>query len=74
MRVFWGALTMIAEDLRSSFFWIGLEALFGPDSNTGEITYKIAFKHSVSQTRPTGPNLSAIILAVISRSAGFIFC
>ncbi len=42
MRMFWAALSSYASDIRYSFFWVGLEALFGPDGNTGEITYKLA--------------------------------
>lgn len=42
MRMYWAALTNSAADIRYSLFWIGLEALFGPDGNTGEITYKLS--------------------------------
>jgi hypothetical protein len=42
MRMFWAALSSYAPDIRYSLFWVGLEALFGPDGNTGEITYKLA--------------------------------
>jgi hypothetical protein len=42
MRLLWAALTMYPEDLRYSLFWVGLEALFGPDDNSGEITYKLS--------------------------------
>jgi hypothetical protein len=42
MRMFWAALASYQADVRYSLFWIGLEALFGPDGNTGEITYKLA--------------------------------
>jgi hypothetical protein len=42
MRMFWAALSSYASDIRYSLFWVGLEALFGPDGNTGEITYKLA--------------------------------
>jgi hypothetical protein len=42
MRMYWAGLTNSAADIRYSLFWIGLEALFGPDGNTGEITYKLS--------------------------------
>jgi hypothetical protein len=41
LRSVWGALTMNSEDLRYSLFWIGLEALLGPD-DSGEIVYKLS--------------------------------
>jgi len=41
-RSFWGALTVGSEDVRFSLFWIGLEALLGPEGNTGEVAYKLA--------------------------------
>ena len=42
VRSFWGALTVGSEDVRFSLFWIGLEALLGPEGNTGEVAYKLA--------------------------------
>ena len=42
MRMFWAALSSYQADVRYALFWVGLEALFGPDGNTGEITYKLA--------------------------------
>jgi Apea-like HEPN len=42
MRLFWAGLTSYAPDLRYSLFWIGLEALFGPKDNSGEISYKLS--------------------------------
>jgi hypothetical protein len=42
LRAFWAGLTSYARDLRYPLFWIGLEALFGPEDNTGEITYKLS--------------------------------
>jgi hypothetical protein len=41
LRSIWGALTMSSEDLRYSLFWVGLEALLGPDGS-GEIVYKLS--------------------------------
>ena len=35
-------LSGLAADIRYSLFRIGLEAVFGPDANTGEITYKLS--------------------------------
>jgi hypothetical protein len=41
LRAFWAALTMYPADYRYPFFWMGLEALFGADDNSGEISYKL---------------------------------
>jgi hypothetical protein len=41
LRAIWAALTMYPPDHRYTFFWVGLEALFGPDS-AGETTYKLS--------------------------------
>jgi|SRR5665213_121201 len=46
MRMFWAGLSGYAVDIRYSLLWIGLEALFGPDGNTGEITYKLSQRAS----------------------------
>lgn len=42
IRSFWSALLMRYTDIRYSLFWIGLEALFGPDNSGSEITYKLS--------------------------------
>jgi len=42
VRSVWGALITPASDIRYSFYWIGLESMFGPDGNSGEITYKLS--------------------------------
>jgi hypothetical protein len=42
VRALWAGLTMYAEDIRYSLFWIGLESLFGADQDSGEISYKLA--------------------------------
>ena len=39
-RFFWEALTTYRSDFRYTSFWIGMEALFGPN-DAGETTYKI---------------------------------
>ena len=41
-RSFWAALVTPERDIRYSLFWIGIEALFGPDNSGGEITYKLS--------------------------------
>jgi hypothetical protein len=41
-RSFWAALVTPERDIRYSLFWIGIEALFGPESSSGEITYKLS--------------------------------
>jgi hypothetical protein len=40
-RSVWASLHVNREDVRYLFFWVALEALFGPDS-PGEITHRIA--------------------------------
>jgi len=42
LRALWAALTMYSADIRYSLFWVGLEALFGADDSSGEISYKLA--------------------------------
>lgn len=42
MRSVWAALVMPHKDIRYSLFWIGLEALFGPENSGSEITYKLS--------------------------------
>jgi hypothetical protein len=42
MRSVWAALVMPHRDIRYSLFWIGLEALFGPENSGGEIIYKLS--------------------------------
>jgi hypothetical protein len=41
MRACWAALTMSSADRRYPFFWMGLESLFGPDDNAGELSFKL---------------------------------
>jgi hypothetical protein len=41
LRLFWVGLTTYNEDIRYPFFWIALEALFGPEGSTGEIAYRL---------------------------------
>jgi hypothetical protein len=41
-RSFWAALVTPERDIRYSLFWIGIEALLGPDNSSGEITYKLS--------------------------------
>jgi hypothetical protein len=40
LRFFWAGLTSYQRDFRYTFFWVGLEALFGPN-DIGETTYKL---------------------------------
>lgn len=42
IRALWTGLTSYSADIRYSLFWIGLEALFGADDSSGEITYKLS--------------------------------
>jgi hypothetical protein len=42
LRALWAALTTNEEDIRYSLLWIALEALFGDESNSGEISHKLA--------------------------------
>jgi hypothetical protein len=42
MRTLWAGLTSYSADIRYSLFWVALEALFGADDNSGEISYKLA--------------------------------
>lgn len=42
VRALWAGLTMYSVDVRYSLFWVGLEALFGAEDNSGEISYKLA--------------------------------
>lgn len=42
MRALWGALTTNEADIRYSLLWIALEALFGDEGTSGEITHKLA--------------------------------
>ena len=42
MRALWAALTTTEADIRYSLLWIVLEALFGDEGNSGEITHKLA--------------------------------
>jgi hypothetical protein len=42
MRALWAALTTNEADIRHSLLWIALEALFGDEGNSGEITHKLA--------------------------------
>jgi hypothetical protein len=42
LRYVYAALTTYARDLRHPIFWIALEALFGPDQDSGEIAYKLS--------------------------------
>jgi hypothetical protein len=42
MRSVWAALVTPHRDIRYSLFWIGLEALFGPENSGSEITYKLS--------------------------------
>lgn len=42
LRALWLALTVYSPDIRYTLFWLGLEALFGADDNSGEISYKLA--------------------------------
>lgn len=42
MRALWVALTTYEADIRYSLLWVSLEALFGDESNSGEITHKLA--------------------------------
>jgi hypothetical protein len=41
LRYVYAALTTYARDLRHPMFWIALEAMFGPDQDSGEIAYKL---------------------------------
>jgi hypothetical protein len=42
LRYVYAALMTYARDLRYPIFWIALEALFGPDQDAGEISYKLS--------------------------------
>lgn len=42
MRTLWLALTTYEGDMRYSFLWIALEALFGDEGPSGEIIHKLA--------------------------------
>jgi hypothetical protein len=42
IRAFWQGLTMNTSDLRCALYWLGLEALFGPEGNTGELRYRLS--------------------------------
>lgn len=42
MRALWAALTTTEADIRYSLLWIALEALFGDEGTSGEITHKLA--------------------------------
>jgi hypothetical protein len=42
MRALWAALTTNEADIRYSLLWIALEALFGDEGPSGEITHKLA--------------------------------
>jgi len=42
MRALWAGLTTPSADIRYTLFWIGLEALFGADDNSGEISFRVA--------------------------------
>lgn len=44
VRAFWQGLTINTADLRCALFWIGLEALFGPEGNTGELRYRLSHR------------------------------
>lgn len=42
LRALWAALTTNEADIRYSLLWIALEALFGDEGPSGEITHKLA--------------------------------
>jgi hypothetical protein len=44
IRAFWQGVTMNTSDLRCALYWLGLEALFGPEGNSGELRYRISLR------------------------------
>jgi hypothetical protein len=67
-RSFWAALVTPERDIRYSLFWIGIEALFGPDSSGSEITYKLSQR--IAFLTASNPTESKEIFKVAKRCYG----